>query len=132
MKVTVEQVINLLDDVSARGFLSPEVPYSWSGRHGSAPVFHQTVNFTEDEKQIVRQFMSENIAILRSVDYPTGDMFDCKQNRRTISLLGMISHMIHDKDCGPEYVADNAKRLQDIQERFNTISVNDLKSLYGE
>lgn len=111
-QTSLSGLVEVLDNAAKRGFLSEPVKSRYSDN-----IFTQQVNFTKEETLTIREFMADNISVLRSIDYPMSDLFGDGE-RRTASLLSMLSYMLSSHGTDPEYVAANAKRIEDARERF--------------
>jgi hypothetical protein len=109
--MTVNELIELLDNCATRGFLSTPVKSRYSNME------EQVVIFTAEEKQQIRQFMAENVKVLRGIDYPMSNMFD-EEPRRTVSLLSMLGYMMSMGNSA-EYVAQIAQKLTDAKDLLN-------------
>jgi hypothetical protein len=102
----VRKIIDLLDNVATRGYMSEPVKSEYSDR------MMQRAVFTEEEKKAVRSFQGKYAKVLRQVDYPLDSFFGEKESR-TASLLSMISYMIGgDEGSDPDYVSENSGRLE--------------------
>jgi hypothetical protein len=102
-----EEAADILETVALRGFMSEPVEVSYK-----PSTKCQIVEFTDEEKKLLRRYLGENAHLNRVGRHLIPDLFG-GGHTRTESLMGRMCYAMDSSDISPQYVSDLSCELRE-------------------